>query len=155
MPIGWKSHSLHIIYWYIPLTSVLQVLKLHDILLKQKKLPCIVQGWLVWAVQPVRLWSEINVGVGLTCAKSMLHACKRWLPSKTRPDQAFQPTHITFLRLRVGKSAPVRQSFQAAWFSPTTLLIRFYGSNGQVAHWLHLQSSSISTLVQTKWFQRT
>ena len=53
-------------------------------------------------------------GGGANCARysmrySMLHA---WLPSKTRPDKA----HITFRVENFGKFAPVRQSFQAAWF---------------------------------------
>ena len=36
---------------------------------------------------------------------------------KARPDQAFQPTNTSFLCLELGKSAPVRWSFQAAWFN--------------------------------------
>ena len=35
---------------------------------------------------------------------------------KKRPDQAFQSTHITFQRQEFGKTAPVRQLFQATWF---------------------------------------
>ena len=49
------------------------------------------------------------MGVGLIARYSMLHA---WLPSKMRPDKA----HITFCVENIGKSAPVRRSFQAAWF---------------------------------------
>ena len=33
------------------------------------------------------------------------------------PDRAFQPTHISFPSTVFGKSAPVRQSFQASWFN--------------------------------------
>ena len=36
---------------------------------------------------------------------------------KTRPDQAFQPTNTSFLCPELGKGAPVRRSFQAAWFN--------------------------------------
>ena len=33
------------------------------------------------------------------------------------PDEAFQPTHISFPRRQFGISAPVNRSFQAAWFN--------------------------------------
>ncbi len=34
------------------------------------------------------------------------------------PEQAFQPTHISFPPREFGKRAPVKRSFQATWFQP-------------------------------------
>ena len=75
--------------------------------------------------------SAQNGGGAITCEQNSVlhaHACKWWLPSKTRPDQASH--HIS--TLSIWKSAPVRWLFQVAWFSHTTLL-----SMVQSVKWLH------------------
>ena len=57
---------------------------------------------------------SVKFGVGLMCTEFNFASLQTL---KTRPDQAFQSTNTSFLCPELGKSAPVRRSFQAAWFN--------------------------------------